>query len=152
MNKFQLSSFVVFILTASTMTWAGVYQCQNAKGVIEFRDKPCETGSEIQTFLPTTYTKTHQKMVKVQEKNIQKKHQILKRQDKQMARAEKLARKKTEKEKLKAQRIEAKCVKVNDKINQIESRLRLGCKVGQNHRLKEQLQHYAVLKQQYCQP
>lgn len=153
-SLFQGSAFkmlLVFLMMIPFQANAGVYKCVKENGEVEFRDHACHAMHPEHSFLPYTYHKTNPKVVRIQEKEVQKTKKKIAIQEKREARTKVRLAKKTEKEKQKADRLKIRCENTKEKIKSIQSRLRAGCKSNRNFQLKEQLLHLEKMKQKYCQ-
>ncbi len=129
---------------------AGIYQCVGESGVIEFRDKPCQSSLEQQAFLPIKYKKTEEKLARKQEKEIKLINKELDQKEKQSERLKERTKKQQEKESAKAERRKIRCARLDEKIKTIEDQLKRGCKIKRNIRLNEQLAHCENMKRKYC--
>lgn len=143
---------ILFLIFFVGIAEAGVYQCRNPSGVIEFRDKPCNTTAESNDFLPIPYkrTNTNEKVIKKQDREIKLANQALEKQEKKSEKVKERTRKQQEKDRLKAERQLIRCQKLDEKISKIEAQLRQGCNMKRSNRLREQLVHCEAMKSRYC--
>lgn len=118
--------------------------------MVEYRDRPCEVGPETQAFLAIRYHTTELRPLKQQAKTLENLNKALKAEEKQIARLNKKNLKAIEREKAEKERRQKKCVQLNEKIKQIESQLRVGCKLKKANRLKEELEIYRARKEKVC--
>ena len=161
--KINRFSGIVFSILFSTVSYAGVYQCVGANGLVEFRDRPCEQG-EAQSFLAYTYEpsdslKTAESIQTASDFNAEnssidklstrKDLEVALAKDKQRQREERLA-KKAVKEAEKFKRQQARCHKTEDKIKAIEEELNKGCKHKRQQRLQKELLHLTKMRERYC--
>lgn len=149
-RRFLIFLLIGFLYAFSTCAIAGVYECINAKGESEFRDKPCDSSREEENFLPISYVLTDPKE--------QKKHHLMLKKEMKKNEAE---RKKTERQnnalmnkkiqaKLKEQKRQLRCERLDEKISAIEDNLRRGVKLKTLNRLKEEKAHCEKMKLRYC--
>ncbi len=129
---------------------AGVYRCVDQFGTFEFSDRPCLKHSKSQEFLPYVYQRTNKKKNLGEEKENKKIIKQITISEKQRARIHARLQKQMKKEMLKKQRFKERCVKTQEKIQNIESQLRLGCKLRRCQRLKQDLNHSILMKGRYC--
>jgi Ser-tRNA(Ala) deacylase AlaX len=132
------------------VTQAGVYHCIGPAGVLEFQDRPCQHNREKEVFLPYVYRDTQKKLVRLQEKEIQKTMKELKKLERQQKRLNKRQKEEALKEAKRNKRNQERCLKTQEKIRMIEVELRLGCKLKRCQRLKTALSQYESKKRQYC--
>jgi hypothetical protein len=140
----------ILLLMCALPIQAGLYQCIGNDGTLEFRDKPCTTTSEDQTFMPVKYKKTEVKVLQQEEKKLKK---SLKEQDKEERRETRIKlknQKLQEKSIAKAKREEARCLRIKEKIKAIEDRLRFGYSSKRCNSLRRQLEEQLTLEQRYC--
>lgn len=137
---------------SSTVVWAGVYRCVGETGVVEFRDKPCQSTAEAQDFLPYVYEPSNEKIIQQKEKALEHTKERLAVQARKQARAQARESKAAEEALLKAERRAARCTRTQEKIKEIEALLREGSKVRRFNRLKTQLSELERLKHRYCDP
>lgn len=146
----KLALFILTLCVVETNVLAGVYCCVKPEGKFEFQDTPCQGDTEQQTFLPLTYKKTDPTQVKKQETELKK----VQRQSNQLQKKQnRLHQKKVKQltlEKEKSERRAAHCLRVQEKIEFIESQLRRGCKLKKSVRLHSQLEQAERMKQRYC--
>lgn len=151
-TKYYFVSFIPFLILCliTLKVSAGVYQCIGPSGIVEYRDKPCDSISEAKQFLPIQYHKTHEKQLKKQAKELQEAHLALKHQEKQTLKFHKETLKEIKREQKQIERRQNQCMRLNQKIQHIESQLRAGCKARKIHYLKEQLSDLEGMKQNLC--
>lgn len=140
----------VLCMICPTQGLAGVYHCVNSAGVTEFSDRPCAPGSEKENFLPYTYQSTNPKTVQAQEKEVQNLQKKVKAETRKELQARKRDQKEAEKKAVKVKRREARCLKAEENIKNIQEQLRLGCKLHQGNRLRAKLKTYEAAKRRYC--
>jgi len=141
---------IVLILLATDVN-AGVFRCVGPTGHMMFRDTPCESALERQEVLPYEYEKTTAKVVREEERQAKA---ILKKFAKQEAseqRIENRLSKQAEKEVKKRERLSMRCENTQQKIQDIETELRLGCLMSRCNRLKKEKRHYTAMEQRYCE-
>jgi hypothetical protein len=147
---------IAMVSTVSTVQ-AGIYQCVNAKGQIEFRDRPCETNLDQETFLPIAYsaTDTDPKTIAKAEKSRKVNLKKLTAKQAQAERKEerqKLSReKKLAAENLKVERLRVRCLRIDEKLQGIDEQLRRGVRVKRSIRLQQEREHLLQMKRRYCQ-
>ena len=167
------SIFFLGQMFTSFAGFAGVYRCMDENGVVEFRDKACENTAQEQMFLPYIYERTEQakhrnnghtkKSVRAMANTWEgqsaksnlanpssKVQKILELEEQKRLRQETRLQKKSEKEALKKERRVLRCKSTEEKLRNIESQLRAGCKPKKCNRLKEQKAHFEIMKQRYC--
>lgn len=142
--------FALILLAGQTTAFAGVYCCTKPDGKFEFRDTPCQTSLENQTFLPLSYEKTDPKQIKKQEAELKKTQQQLAHLQKKQASSQKRQIKQWQLEQDKAERQKMRCLRVQEKMGLLESQLRQGCKLKKSIRLQAELEQAERLKQRYC--
>jgi len=141
---------ILLVFSCCASVQAGIYQCMGESGVIEFRDKPCQSSLEQQAFLPIKYNKTEEKSARKQEKEIKLINKELDQKEKQTDRLKERTKKQQEKESAKAERRKIRCARLDEKIKTIEDHLKQGCKIKRSMRLNEQLAHCEKMKRKYC--
>ena len=137
-------------LSFTPKVWAGIYQCLGPSGVMEYRDRPCQSSSEDQQFVPIQYHRTNEKQVKKQMRDLEVLDKELTQKQKQETTMKTKALKQTKAQKLKNERLQRKCTKLSEKIDKIESQLRAGCKINKANRLREQLEACQATKEEIC--
>jgi hypothetical protein len=142
--------FLCVFLGFTSRVEAGIYQCIGPSGIIEYRDRPCQSPLEAQQFVPIQYHRTNEKQLQKQAKELEIMNKGLMRQQKQKTKIKTQAFKKVKAERLKTERLQRKCMKLNEKINNIESQLRTGCTINKANRLREQLEACQVMKEEMC--
>jgi hypothetical protein len=141
---------ILLILLATDIN-AGVFRCVGPTGHVMFRDTPCESALERQEVLPYEYEKTTAKVVREEERQTKA---ILKKFAKQEAteqRVENRLSKQAEKEVKQRERLAVRCENTQQKIQDIETELRLGCKMSRCHRLKQEKRHHTAMERRYCE-
>jgi hypothetical protein len=155
-NYFYLKTLIlIFGILIFDVALAGVYRCIDENGVVEFRDRGCEIASEEDDFLPYVYKPTDPNIVLEKEgelHNIQKATQQQRLEEQKKCRLETRQKKAAEKATAKAERRLMRCEKTNEKIKQIETELRAGCKIRRCNTLKKQLIHAQKMQKHYCTP
>ncbi len=137
---------IVLCVVYLPLAHAGVYQCVSPEGVVEYRDRPCQSESNQQTFVPIQYQTTQEKKIKQDEKVLKITQKQVMAGDKKSTRKKKSNYKKLTIEKNKQERLKKRCVRLDEKINHIESQLRAGCKLKKANRLKTQLEDFQAKK------
>jgi len=156
-KKYSHLKFLILIfgILMFDMVLAGVYRCVDKNGIAEFRDRGCELASGEDDFLPYVYKPTDPNIVLEKEGEL---HNTQKATQKQLLLQEKKMRlearqKKTaEKAAALAERRLMRCEKTSEKIKQIETELRTGCKIRRSNTLKKQLIHAQKMQKHYCTP
>lgn len=115
---------------------AGVYQCRDQSGTVEFRDKPCIQRNHELGFLPYVYKKTEIKTQRAQEKDMKQLKLHLSRQDKAQQRLKKQQTKALYQELKKTERKERQCEAVQEKLRLIQEELRHGCTLRRCEKIK----------------
>lgn len=141
---------VVLFGICSSAVWAGVYQCVDEKGIIEFRDRPCQSSQEKETFLPIGFSKTDPKEQKKEEKKLKLTGKKLEADKQREVRIHERAEKKRLIEAQKMQRRKLRCQRLDEKLYEIDNQLRAGSKAKRLQRLKEQKEHCEKMKHRYC--
>lgn len=156
---------LIIMFCMPRLTMAFVYQCVSQNGKIEYRDAPCISPLQTQSYLPIQYSNKQSEASQygasvknpslIQEsKNKESKNKIASKKEASAKRKE--ARLKAKEEKLaeqnanKEKRRKERCAKLDEKIDRIESELRLGCKLKRFNRLKQELEHCRKMKQKNC--
>ncbi|HXH54914.1 MAG TPA: hypothetical protein VNK03_04135 [Gammaproteobacteria bacterium] len=155
-NYFCLKPLIfIFGFLVFDLALAGVYRCVDENGAVEFRDRGCEIASQVDDFLPYVYKPTDPNIVFEKEEamhNTQKAKQKQNLEQKKKVRLETRQKKAAEKATAKAERRLMRCEKNSEKIKQIESELRAGCKIRRCNTLKKQLIHAQKMQKHYCTP
>ena len=148
-KKAQKTILFLLMLLTTTVS-AGVFRCIGPTGHVVFRDTPCESALERQEVLPYEYPTTSAKVVREEERQTKA---ILKRFAKEEAASERLEKrltKQAEKEEKKRERLQIRCENTQLKIQDIETELRLGCKINRCSRLKKEKKHHEAMERRYC--
>lgn len=128
-----------------------MYRCTAASGLLEFRDQPCKTSLERELVVPDgDDTRGLVWTAAPKSENNNKIAQALEIAERKRLRKEAQLKKKNEKELLKRKRCEMRCQQTEEKIRIIQAQLRSGCKLRRLKRLKEQLNHFEVMRTRYC--
>jgi hypothetical protein len=166
---FVTFSFIFSSILSSRNSFAGVYQCVDPQGNVEFRGSPCATSLDEQTFLPNQSVNTPTSAVSQLDSNsfgdstgnynnskykndIETKTKKLALQQSKETRKKLQLEKQKEKAAAKEQRRKLHCEKTKEKIQLINSKLRKGAKAKSFNRLKEELQHFYKMEEKYCKP
>lgn len=137
---------IIFGVSTSTVA-TQVYRCVSNSGAVEFREWPCQTSIEHSTVLPYPSKKTDPTVAIPMESHTT----LSLMADKKRVREESRLKKRSEEARLKAKRRQDRCVNTEEKIKGINKQLRAGCKPRRCNRLKEQLNHFEIMKARYCQ-
>lgn len=166
----------IFCVVIAWIVWiasveAGLYRCEKLDGSIEFRDSPCETSAEEQSYLPIPNKRSMSSMISrngLSEKALLKEKKALLREEKKSkSAAKKLARqkevqkrkdersqksleKKQAKEALKLERRRLRCQKLDEKLRAIEDEFRTGCRIKRCQQLQKEKEHCLKMKHRYC--
>lgn len=146
----EVIALLLFVLLYSPDLKAGIYQCEKPDGRIEFRDRPCQTSLDKETFLPISYEHTDPKIVKQQEKELSIEDKKLSKATRLKDRVIKRGEKQKIKEQQKAERRKQRCQRLTEKIKSLEDQLRTGAKIKRFKRLQEELLHCQRMKRRYC--
>jgi hypothetical protein len=147
---FERISIIFLMIFSGDIVTAGVYRCVDQFGTLEFSDRPCLNHSKSQAFLPYVYQRTNKKKNLNEERENKKIIKQIAVSERQRVHTHTRLQKQIKKETLKKQRFKERCVKTQEKIQNIESQLRLGCKLRRCQRLKRDLNHSILMKDRYC--
>jgi SET domain-containing protein len=157
--KYDMRFFCICLLSlVSSVAYAGIYQCVGSSGIVEFRDKPCQTSLEEETFLPIRFFRTdhkksdeEEKKEKRQSKNQDKKLAAKKmREERKEASVKKNLQNKKIKEELKTKNRKLRCQKLDDKLKIIDEQLRQGTNIKRFKRLQLEKDRCQKMKVRYC--
>ncbi|MBP9729609.1 MAG: hypothetical protein KBD23_05705 [Gammaproteobacteria bacterium] len=146
---------------------ACIFYCVNPAGMVAFQDRPCAS-SHTQRVLDDVYTyplilasaqsdQTHVgenplEVLVEAKKNavIYKKEQAYQKKQKRLAAQQARQTKQAALARIRIEHRQLRCQKIREKIKNIETQLRQGCKMPKCLRLKEQLKKEIVKKDRYC--
>ncbi len=134
----------------TTVSLAAVYRCTSPEGRFEFRDRPCQSSLEKGVLLAHIEQKTQAKTAITADLPLASVGLSAIEQQK-VLKKEARVKKRAEQEILKTKRRENRCLKTQEKIKTIQDQLRLGCKLRRCNRLKEQINHFELMKLRYCE-
>jgi len=143
-------SVIFLVIFYSGWTTAGVYRCIDQSGIFEFSDRPCLSNVKKQVFLPYVYHRTRKTETALKTHELQKEIKQLAILEKRRFCMQVRLQKQMKKEAAKKERLKIRCTKTREKIKNIESQLRLGCKLRRCQRLKRELNHSYLMQNRYC--
>lgn len=140
----------MIILLSGSSCYAGVYSCKRPDGSIEFRDKPCDMGSDEQTFVSIPYHKTDAKSLKAQDKKFEKTLKQHQKENRKTIRTQQQEKRIQEKKITQSKRREGLCERTREHITFLESQIRTPHKVKRHLRLEQQLSEAKLKEKRYC--
>lgn len=140
---------ILIMIACSQVANATVYKCETTGGEIYYQSMYCQHADDVQSVVKIKpdpiSNRTNKKPVYLQD--LKKKQQQKQRQKQRQQRA---AKKKEQQETKRRLRLQAKCEKVTQQINQVSQRYRNGYTLKQGITLDRKLAEYKIKRQKYC--